>query len=87
MRSENLSPKQYERLHEKIRPINAYLTRLIQRMNKRRFPREDPLMRKVLAASAAIHDLEVHTHYGSCGPPGLSPLAKPRDASDWRVID
>jgi hypothetical protein len=78
MRSDDLTPKQYERLREKIRPMKAYLARLVQRMNKRRFPREDPLMQKVLAASAAIHDLDIHVHYGSCGTPNLMPLT-PRD--------
>jgi hypothetical protein len=78
MRSDDLSPKQYQRLQETIRPMKSYFARLIKRMNKRRFPRDDKLMQKVLAASAAIHDLEVHTHYGSCEPPGLSPL-RPRD--------
>jgi hypothetical protein len=78
MRCEDLMPKQYERLHEKIRPAKAYLARLIQRMNKRRFPLEDPLMQKVPAASAAIHDLDIHVHYRSCGTPNLTPL-KPRD--------
>jgi hypothetical protein len=73
MRCEDLSPRQYERLNGKIWPMQGYLSRLIKRMNARGFRRDDNLMQKVLAASAAVHDLAVHVHYGSCPPPGLSP--------------
>ena len=80
MRCEDLTPKQYQKLCDKIKPMKRYLALLIRRMNKRQFPSDDALLRKVLAASAAIHDLEVHVHYGSCGPPKLSPL-RPRDSA------
>ena len=55
--------------------MHAYLTRLIKRMNKARFPNDDPLWRKVLAASAAMHDLTIHVHYKGCDPPSLLPLS------------
>jgi len=78
MRCEDLTPKQYGALYDKIKPMKRYLALLIRRMNMRAFPDDDKLFQKVLAASAAIHELEVHVHYGSCGPPQLSPL-RPRE--------
>ena len=61
MRCKDLTPRQYQALCGKIKPMK-HLAKLIRRMNKRQFPSEDALPRKVLAASAAIHDLETHCH-------------------------
>jgi hypothetical protein len=54
--------------------MKAYINKLIRRMNKRNFPTDDALFQKVLAASRAIHDLDIFVHYGSVGPPRSSPL-------------
>jgi len=45
---------------------------------QRQFPSDDKQFQKLLAASAAVHDLETHCHYGRRGQPQLSPL-RPSD--------
>jgi hypothetical protein len=78
MNSDDLSIHQYRALSDQLNPMHAYLNRLIKRMNKAKFPHDDPLWPKVLAASAALHDLTVHVHYKGCDPPKLSSLS-PQD--------
>jgi hypothetical protein len=64
--SADLTPAQAESLVRQIRPMLGYLNRLVKRMNKRRFPSDDPLFRSALTAYDAIHELHVHAHYLSC---------------------
>jgi hypothetical protein len=81
MRSQDLTTDQAEALKAKIGPMHGYLNRLIKRMNRKNFPRDDELFHSVLQASAAIHDLNVRLHYLSCGH-GVGPkdsLSQPHD--------
>jgi hypothetical protein len=66
MRSNDLTPEQAEALVRNIRPMLGYLNQLVKRMNKRRFPSDDPLFRSTLTAYDAIHELHVQVHYLSC---------------------
>ena len=63
MTENDLTRDQVNVLNAKISSMRAYFTRLIERMNKRNFSRNDPLFRRVLSTSAAIHDLSIHVHY------------------------
>jgi hypothetical protein len=47
-----------------------YLGSLKVRMNRRGFLQGDPLMIAVCRAESAIHELNVLTHYLSCGTTG-----------------
>ena len=44
-----------------------YLVRLKRRMTYKGFPPGDQLLKAVLRAESAIHDLNVEVHYLSCG--------------------
>jgi len=45
MQSADLTPDQAKALKRQIRQMLSYLRRLTQRMNRRRFPSDDPLFR------------------------------------------
>jgi hypothetical protein len=78
MNGDDLTVHQYRALGEQLDPFGRYICRLIKRMNKRNFPHDDALLRKVLAVSRELHDLTVHVHYKGCPPPSLAPLV-PKD--------
>jgi hypothetical protein len=61
----------------------GYLRRLLKRMNKRRFPSDDPLFVATLEAYDAIHTLNVHLHYLSC-PSGVRQLPDERPLHERR---
>jgi hypothetical protein len=63
MQSADLTPEQASRIVAQLRPMLAYLRRLVTRMDKRRFPSDDPLFRVALRAHDALHELHVHMHY------------------------
>lgn len=63
MRCDDLTREQFEALRKKIGPMNAYLTRLLKRMNRRKFEHDDSLLKAVCKAGAAIHELNVELHY------------------------
>ena len=73
VQSADLTPEQADALKRQIRPMLVYLRRLTQRMDRRRFPSDDPLMRTALAAYDALHALHVEVHYLSC-PSGVRQL-------------
>ena len=66
MESSDLTPAQAKRLKAKIGPMLGYLSRLRKRMEKRRFPHDDKLLRTVVSAYDAMHALNVEVHYLSC---------------------
>jgi hypothetical protein len=66
MESRHLTPEQARRIVAQIRPVLAYLPPLVKRMDKRRFPSDDPLLLVALKAQDAVHELHVHAHYLSC---------------------
>ena len=45
----------------------TYLNRLQRRMRYKGFRESDPLLRKVVEATNAVHALHVETHYLACG--------------------
>jgi hypothetical protein len=55
----------------------VYVRRLTQRIDRRRFPSDDPLLRTALAAYDAIHELHVEVHYLSC-PGGVRQVPSER---------
>jgi hypothetical protein len=62
----DFTPAQAAVIRDKVRPILVYLRRLVQRMQKRRFPPDDRFLRTTLAAYDAIHEPHVEVHYLSC---------------------
>jgi hypothetical protein len=61
----------------------VYLRRLAKRMDKRRFPNDDPLLRSTPKAYDALHELHVNLHYLSC-PSGVRRLpAGPDDQGEY----
>jgi hypothetical protein len=66
MRSNDLTPEQAHAIHERLRPIVAYLLKLEERMEERDFPRDDQLYRMVKQAHDAVHALFLETHELGC---------------------
>jgi hypothetical protein len=67
MQCEDLTREQADALKSRLRPMLRYLVRLKRRMTHRHFPPGDRLLRAVLLAESAIHELNVEVHYLSCG--------------------
>jgi hypothetical protein len=63
MRCDDLTREQADTIKEKIGTMNAYLSRLLARMNRRKFEHDDRLLKAVCKAGAAIHELNVELHY------------------------
>jgi hypothetical protein len=66
MKADDLTPAQAAVIRDNVRPMLAYLRRLVQRMHKRRFLPDDRLLRTALAAYDAIHELHVEVHCLCC---------------------
>jgi hypothetical protein len=54
MQCSDLTPEQASHIRDQVRLMLRYLRRIIQRMNKRRFPVDDPRLRTALVAYDAI---------------------------------
>src|SRR5262245_2425750 len=67
MRFDDLTREQARAIKKKIRPMLGYLNRLKKRMDRRKFPHNDPLFNEVVNAADALHRLNVSIHYLSCG--------------------
>lgn len=67
MQSDDLSCKQADVLQSQVGPMLGYLNRLQRRMVRRRFSPNDPLLRLVIEAAGAMHNLHVDLLYRSCG--------------------
>ena len=67
MRSDDLTKDQARALKNKLQPMLTYLNRLQRRMRYKGFLESDPLLRKVVEATNAVHALHVETHYLACG--------------------
>ncbi len=50
--SQQITREQAKQLHDAIAPTLGYLSRLIERMEKRRFPRTDPLFKNAFVCSS-----------------------------------
>ena len=64
--SSQLTHEQARRIHDAIGPTVGYLSRLLDRMDKRHFPPDDKLRRLATDAFHALKDLAMDTHYRSC---------------------
>jgi hypothetical protein len=67
MDSDQLKPWQAKVMCAALRPTLGYLSRLRDRIEKRRFPPTDKLLRLTTAAYEALHTLTIELHYMSCG--------------------
>jgi len=66
MNCSELTYEQAEKIKATLNPTLDYLNRLRRRMDKRGFPPSDPLLRAVIEAVDAMHELMVDLHYLSC---------------------
>ncbi len=62
MDSTNITAKQAHAIHQRLRPMVAYLLKLEERMEQRDFPRDDKLYQLVKRAHDAVHALFLETH-------------------------
>lgn len=76
MTSDDLTTEQASRIRAVVGRHLNYLGRLRDRMQRRGFPPDDPLVRDVTAAWNATHSLNVRLHYLSCSS-GVGRPAKP----------
>jgi len=67
MTSDDLTKQQAVAINDKVRPMLNYLYRLRTRMEQQAFPQDDALMAAVCRAYDAMHTLNVHSHYLTCG--------------------
>jgi hypothetical protein len=65
MNADDLTPKQVQRLNDAIRRQLGYLTRLVQRMERRGWEPSDRVFRAALDAQRAMYTLSVHLHYAA----------------------
>jgi hypothetical protein len=66
MSSDDLNPKQRERLRADVARMLRYLNRLVERMTRLGFPVKDPVYVAAISARAAIQDLHIAAHYATC---------------------
>ncbi len=66
MDSSNLRPEQCDAMRKRVMEMRRYLRRVSERMQRRRFPHNDPLWKLVNDAENSLHVLWVNLHYRSC---------------------
>ena len=66
MTSANLRPEQAHKLMASVGRQVQYLNRLCARMDRLRFPPDDPLWRAAIKARDAARELYVASHYAEC---------------------
>src|SRR4051812_28642333 len=66
MNRNDITQEQVAEIREHLQPTLGYLTRLRDRMVKRRFPPDDLLMVDVQKACDAMQSISVRLHYLSC---------------------
>jgi hypothetical protein len=66
MNSSDLTAEQLEQLLKAIAPARGYARSLVERMERRHFLQDDPLLVKARKVEDALHDLWVHLHYARC---------------------
>jgi hypothetical protein len=67
VRCDDLTREQARALKNKLQPMLGYLGRLKDRMRRRGFLQDDPLLAAVCRAEDAMHALTVEVHYLACG--------------------
>jgi hypothetical protein len=65
MNADDLTPEQVQRLDDAIRRQLGYLTRLVQRMERRGWEPSDRVFRATVDAQRARYKLSVHLHYAA----------------------
>ena len=63
MTGKDLTPAQLHQLQAIVRRYHRFFLRLTDRMNRKGFKVDDPLLVKAFAAQHAIHALSVELHY------------------------
>ena len=66
MRSTDLSKQQAQKVHAALAPTLGYLSRLVQRLDARRFSADDRLYVAALKAKSAMSELVMTLHYLTC---------------------
>ena len=67
MEIRDLKPEQHAALEAQLSELLAYYHRLLDRLDRRRFPRDGEMFRRTLAAMKAAHALWEHIAFN---PPG-----------------
>jgi hypothetical protein len=62
MDSTDLTAEQWQQLSDKFLPMVRDLTRLIGRMQERKFPEDDAFFKMVWDTQAAVSNLQSHAH-------------------------
>jgi hypothetical protein len=93
MTRDDLTKAQVQQLHATILRYHRFLMKLTDRMNRRGFAPDDPLLVKAFGAQSAIHTLSVELHYLSCdsgaGEPPRQRKAEPphgMEALGWKGV-
>jgi hypothetical protein len=66
MTRDDIKTEQGAAMYKAVWPMLNYLTRLLQRMERVGFPRNDPLYQSVKKAREAVLSLSIDLHYMSC---------------------
>src|SRR5688572_15765085 len=77
MNANDLNKAQYAALRNRVGEMVAYLGRLKKRMDVRCFPEDDPLMRVVVEALNAVHQLHSEVQCRSIDGKGREEIEKP----------
>lgn len=66
MDADDLTREQARFLWERTGRMRPFIDRLVERMFRRGFPKNDRLYRNAVQVSDGLHSLWVHLHYLSC---------------------
>ena len=81
MDSHKLKKWQIVQMHEALRPAAQYLARMLERMDRTRFPHDDLLRKRATDAQTAMQHLCMELHYLSCDS-GVGRLAREPEKPD-----
>ena len=73
MKESDLTPDQAHAIHQRLRPMVAYLLLLEERMEQRDFPRDDKLYQLVKRRTMRLHEVFLETHELGCKGVGRRP--------------
>jgi hypothetical protein len=72
MNRDDVTKAQAKRIHAALWPAANYLARLRRRIERRRFPHNDPPCVRVCATNEELNRLMMDLHYRSCDGVGQS---------------
>jgi hypothetical protein len=84
MDSDKLTTEQAEQMHKSLFRLANYLCRVVKRMERTRFPPDDPLFKSARRAYDAVCSFCVDLHYLSCKS-GVGRAPKQTPNNDERV--